>query len=516
MHRRAAAVLVLSCAVALVWGGGPARARDVASDIDAHLTRYHDAGLFNGAALVASGRKVVFKKGYGYADFEWRIPNTPDTKFRLGSITKQFTATLILQLIGEGKLSLETKLSDALPYYRKDTGARITIHQLLNHTSGIPSYTGRPDFMRDVARDPYGVREFVEKFCSGDLEFEPGSRYAYNNSGYFLLGAIVEHLTGKSYEKVLAERVLVPLGMRATGYDRSAPILEKRARGYSRGPAGVTNADYLDMSLPYAAGSLYSTVEDLFIWDQALYGDAVLPAATKATMFTPGLQNYGYGWTITRPRIGVDHVERLAIGHGGGINGFNTLIQRIPDDGHLVVLLNNTGGTNLNAMFQGVADILYGRTPPAPRRPIAPVLYQTIADRGIDAAVENYRTVQATRAAEFDLTAPQLDGLGRALVAEGRSAEAIRIFTLNVETYPKEARAYLGLAEGHAAAGDTASAVKALAKALEIDPGNRAAVERLNQLVRRYGPKGRGAGPLTSEGRAFTSEGRAFRPGQID
>ena len=170
--------------------------------IESLLNRYHELDVFNGAALVAENGKVIFKKGFGLADFEWRIPVTTDTKFRLGSITKQFTAALLLQLVEEGKVSLETSLGDALPCYRKDTGAIITIHQLLTHTSGIPSYTGLPNF-KDVRRGSYAVRDFVLEYCSGDLEFEPGAKFRYNNSGYFLLGAIIEQaIINKSKIKI--------------------------------------------------------------------------------------------------------------------------------------------------------------------------------------------------------------------------------------------------------------------------------------------------------------------------
>jgi|SRR5215216_7551077 len=141
----------------------------------------------------------------------------PDTKFRIGSVTKQFTAALILQLVEEGKIKLDGKISDYLTDYRKDTGGKVTIHQLLNHTFGIPSYTNRPDFSAEISRNLYSVADFVKKFASGGLEFEPGSKFSYNNSGYSLLGAIIEKVTGKSYETVLTERILKPLGMTNSG-----------------------------------------------------------------------------------------------------------------------------------------------------------------------------------------------------------------------------------------------------------------------------------------------------------
>src|SRR4029453_12484171 len=205
------------------------------------------------------------------------------------------------------------------------TGDRVTIHQLLNHTSGIPSYTGLPNFFQDISRNPYKVTDFVKKYASGDLEFEPGSKFSYNNSGYFLLGAIIEKVTGKPYEQVLKENIFEPLGMKNTGYDHFDTLIQKRATGYQKagGDDRYVNAPYLDMSIPYAAGSLYSTVEDLYLWDQALYGDSLLSAELKELMFKPALENYAYGWTIRKTSFD----EKIpVIAHNGGINGFSTTI----------------------------------------------------------------------------------------------------------------------------------------------------------------------------------------------
>ena len=463
---------------------GSLAADDKPGAIESLLKRHHELGAFNGAALVAENGKVIFKNGFGLADFEWKIENAPDTKFRLGSITKQFTATLVLQLVEQGKLSLDTPLGVALPYYRQDTGAQVTIHHLLNHTSGIPSYTGQPKFSSEVSRDPYEVRDFVLKYCSGELEFEPGAKYRYNNSGYFLLGAILEQVTGKSYAEVLEERILSPVGMRATGYDLAAPLLDRRARAYERSLRGVRNAPYLDMSLPFAAGALYSTVEDLYLWDQALYADQVLPKPARERMFTPNLEKYGYGWVIDKQPIGPGKAERLVVGHGGGINGFNTLIRRVPKDRHLVVLLNNTGGTNLDGMFAGIADILYGRTPVPVKQPVATAIYEAIEKSGVAAAVERYRELKASRAEEFDLTEPQLNNVGYELLAQKRTADAVEIFKLNVELFPQSGNVHDSLAEAHMKAGQKDLAIKNYAKSLELDPTNRNAVDQLATLLK--------------------------------
>jgi CubicO group peptidase (beta-lactamase class C family) len=463
----------------------PALPADKAAAIDALLRRYQEVGTFNGATLVAENGKVIFKKGFGLADFEWKIPNATDTKFRLGSITKQFTATVVLELVEERKLTLQTTLADALPYYRKDTGGRITIHQLLNHTSGIPSYTGLPGFFKDVSRDAYGVKEFVSKYCSGDLEFEPGSKFAYNNSGYFLLGAVIEQVTGRTYAQVVKERIFDPLGMRSSGYDLGDRIIEKRARGYERTLPGVRNASYLDMSLPFSAGALFSTVEDLYLWDQALYTDKVLPKSAKERMFTPGLDNYAYGWQVEKKPIGPAKAERLVVWHGGGINGFNTRISRIPDERHLVVLLNNTGSTNLEGIFSGIADILYGRTPPPPKQPVALVLIETIEKEGVAAAVARYRELKAGSAAEFDLSEDQLNGLGYELLGRDRTADAIEVFKLNAEAFPESANTYDSLGEAYAKAGEKDLAIQSYARSLEKDPRNQNAIQQLSALSKQ-------------------------------
>jgi CubicO group peptidase (beta-lactamase class C family) len=342
-----------------------------ARKIDELMTLYNSLGQFNGAVLVAEKGEVIFKKGYGLANIEWDIPNAADTRFRLGSITKQFTSMLIMQLVEQGKLKLDGKITEYLPDYRKDTGDRVTVHHLLTHTSGIPSYTDQPGFFPNVSRNPYKVGEFVTKHASGDLRFEPGSKFAYNNSGYFLLGAIIEKVTGKTYEEVLKEKIFDPLGMKDSGYDHSDTVMKKRAAGYEKRPSGIINAPYLDMSLPYAAGSLYSTVEDLYLWDQALYTDKLISAKSKELIFKPFLDNYAYGWSVAKAKVGNTEETVSSIGHGGGINGFNTLIQRLVDDRHLIVLLNNTGGTKLGEMSRAIAGILYGKPYDLPKTPEA-------------------------------------------------------------------------------------------------------------------------------------------------
>ena len=348
--------VLLLILLAQVYSRYAADTPDNGAKIDKLMLQYADCCSFTGTVLVSDHDKVIFKKGYGLANREWNISNTPDVKFRLGSLTKQFTSMLIMQQVAKGTIKLDGHLSDYLPDYRQDTGSKVTISQLLSHTSGIPSFTDDPKFFPDVSRNYYAVDDFVKKFCSGDLQFDPGTKFHYDNSGYFILGAILEHVTRKTYEALLKENILVPLGMRESGYDHYADILPKRASGYEEGLGGVVNAPYLDTSLPYAAGSLYSTVEDLYKWDQALYTDKLVSSDLKQKLFTPNLENYGYGWDIVTIPPNEPAAGQVMISHEGGINGFNTIEQRFIGDHDLIVIFNNTPGADLGEMAKGKSN----------------------------------------------------------------------------------------------------------------------------------------------------------------
>jgi CubicO group peptidase (beta-lactamase class C family) len=274
-------------------------------------------------------------------------------------MTKQFTALLVLQFVNDDKLRLDGHISDYLPYYRSDTGKRITVSELLSHTSGIPNFITLPGFLDGPAsRTHYTTREFAQKFCSGDLRFEPGTKFEYSNSGYFLLGAILEQVSAKSYETLLQERVFQPLGMNDSGYAHSETILPHRASGYERSPSGMQNARYYDMSIPFAAGALYSTVGDLYLWDQALYGEQLLPARLRDLLFKPNLDNYGYGWGILIPEPGAPYAGESIPMHGGTIFGFQSLIQRIVQHHETIILLDNNDGPKLFEIAQQIRQVL--------------------------------------------------------------------------------------------------------------------------------------------------------------
>ena len=476
-YRHIALVILIFTAAANV-----AFAQDKAAKIDELLKRYSEFGQFNGTALVAENGRVIYKKGFGYANFEWKIPNDTDTKFRLASITKQFTSAVILQLVEQGKIKLDGHVTDYLPDYRKDTGDRVTIHHLLNHTSGIPSYTDQPGFFQNESRDNYTVAEFVKKYASGDLLFEPGSKFAYNNSAYFLLGAIIEKVTGKSYADAMKEHIFIPVGMTNSGYDLFSPIIPKRATGYQKAGNGFVNAPYLDMSLPYAAGSLYSTVEDLYLWDQALYGDKVLSAKSKELMFKPGLENYGYGFGTNNRELS-DKTKVQSVGHSGGINGFSTNIIRFVADKHLIVLLDNTSqGRYQGPIITAISNILYGKQYETAKRSIGEAVVTTASEKGIDAAIKQYRDLKAAGSKDYDFDEDELNTAGYQLLRGGKVKDAIEIFKVNVEMFPQASNPYDSLGEAYAESGDKELAIKNYRRSVELNPKNQNGIDTLKRL----------------------------------
>ena len=342
-------------------------AAPIASKMDEYLSAAAKQG-FTGSALVARDGKVIFSKGYGMANAEWDIPNTPQTKFRLGSITKQFTAASILLLQERGKLSVRDPVCKYIAECPK-TWEPVTIHHLLVHTSGIPSYTDvkSPEEFRKLSLTQVTPAGFVDSFKSKPLEFPVGEKMKYNNSGYFMLGYIIEKVSGQSYEAFLQENIFTPLKMADTGYDTHDRILKNRATGYSKRADKIVNSDYLDMTVPYAAGSLYSTVEDLFAWNEALFSDKLLSAKSREAMMTVDKNDYAYGLAVNQQH------NRKMISHGGGINGFNTILARFPEEKITTVVLRNAdyGFSSPGKISQDLAAIVLGEKYEFPRERVA-------------------------------------------------------------------------------------------------------------------------------------------------
>ncbi len=460
-----------------------AQTQSKAAQIEDLINLYSEYGQFNGSVLVAEDGEVIYKNGFGKANMEWDIPNAPNTKHRLGSITKQFTAMLILQLVEEGKLKLDVPITTYLPDYPKATGDKITLHHLLTHTSGIPNYTSFPKFFDDTSRDPFTPTDFILQFKEMELEFVPGEKFSYSNSGYFLLGVIIEKVTGKSYEDNLMEKIFKPLNMKDSGFDHQSVILKNRASGYEKRGDSYINAPYLDMSIPYSAGSLYSTVEDLYLWDRALTSNKLLSEKNKKLMFAPHIKSgsgtYGYGWGVNKMALGTATDSLTVIGHGGGINGFNTLINRTEDQ-DLVVLLNNTGGTNLGEMSLNIIKILNDQPYELPQRSLANLLRDEIIQNGVEAGIAEFEKQKNSK--EYILKENDMNSLGYQFLQTGKVKEAIAVFKLNVVEFPESSNVYDSLGEAYMEEGNKELAILNYKRSVEMDPSNENGKEMIKKL----------------------------------
>jgi CubicO group peptidase (beta-lactamase class C family) len=344
MHRLLAVVLL----------AGTCLAEDDVARMEQIIQSYVSSKQFMGSALVARDGVVQLSKGYGSANLEWDIPNTSTTKFRLGSLTKQFTAASILLLEERGKLSV----NDPVKKYMPDAPAiwdKVTIFHLLTHTSGIPSFTSFPDYGPTQAV-PTTPERLVARFRDRPLEFQPGEKWNYSNSGYVLLGYLIEKITGDSYARFVRENIFQPLEMQDSGYDSNSAIIRRRASGYSPGLSGPQNAGFVDMSIPHAAGALYSTTEDLMRWEQGLYGGKLLTPASLVKMTTPFKEDYAFGLSVHTVN---DH---KVIEHNGGIEGFNATLAYYPDAKLVVVVLGNLNGDAPEEIGKKVAAVAFGET----------------------------------------------------------------------------------------------------------------------------------------------------------
>jgi CubicO group peptidase (beta-lactamase class C family) len=333
--------------------------------LQAHLA----TGKFMGAVLVARGDEVLHQEGYGKANLELDVPNSPETVFRLGSLTKQFTAAAILQLQDQGRLNVNDTLDKYLP--DAPHAGEVTLSQLLSHSSGIPD---PPELAEGSGgsglRLAHTANETISQVVGQPLEFTPGSQYHYCNVCYMILGRVIEEVSGQSYADYLTQHIFQPAGMTATGIDEASRVLPHRASGYTWNGETYSNSEFVDLSNVGAAGVLYSTVGDMYKWDRALYSDKLLSTAAREAFFTPRVSrgdgsSYAFGWVI------VATPEHTLAEHSGVVNGFVTFAIRDPVTQLYVVVLSNVENLAAQEVAQGLAAIAYGEPYDVPGQPPA-------------------------------------------------------------------------------------------------------------------------------------------------
>lgn len=348
MMRKLLSLGIMLCLLQPVW------AQDEAAKIDSLITAFNRIHQFNGSALVARQGTVLLDKGYGYKNVANKQPNAANSIFQLGSITKQFTSAVILKLQEEKKLSVNDPVSKYFPDFPK--GDSITIHQLLTHTAGIFNYTNDRRFMENEVSIPKSREQMMALFKDKPLDFSPGSSWNYSNSGYSLLGYIIEAATGKSYEQVVRQYLFAPAKMTHSGFDFTNLKNINKTTGYFAVNDRETKvAPIVDSTVAYAAGSIYATTGDLYNWHKALQKNIVLTNQQQELAYTVVKRKYGYGWSI-------DSIAgKRRVGHNGGIHGYITSFSRVPQDDVCIVLLSNASDKSLDDIKKGIYAILYNQ-----------------------------------------------------------------------------------------------------------------------------------------------------------
>ncbi|WP_207493889.1 serine hydrolase [Aridibaculum aurantiacum] len=384
--------------------------QSTAEKLDAYLKAAERAGIFNGSVLVSDKGQVILSNGYGLKDADAKVMNDANSIFQIGSVTKQFTATIILRLAEQGKLSLNDKVSKYLPEF--PNADKFTIEHLLSHTAGIYNYTNNSEFMKNEVEKPINSQVFYAMVKDKPLEFEPGSKFNYSNSGYMLLGYIIEKVTNKPYEQVVRKEIFQPLAMNNSGFDFTHLQHKDKAIGYTLVSDGKgARAPIVDSTVCYAAGAIYSTVGDLQKWNAAVLSGKILKKASLQNAFTPRHSGYGFGWAV-------DTVAgKPAIVHSGGIHGFLSYNGIFPAENSSIVVLTNSGVAKPGKVFKDIAAILNGQPYELPKAKTAVTVderilkqyegvYEITPQFSITVRVQDGQLkAQATNQPEFDLYA---------------------------------------------------------------------------------------------------------------
>lgn len=479
--------------IAIAFAGFTSANAAPAADVrTAHLDRlakrYHAIGQLDGAVLVADQGKVLYHRAFGLANREWQVKHSTDSAFRVASLTKQFTATLIMQLAQQGKLRLDDKIGQYVPELQPEVGQKVTLHQLLNHTSGVVDYANFPGFWARRLAEKVPKADFLA-IMNHPLEFEPGTKANYSSSNYTLLGWVIEKQTGKPYGEALDEMILRPLGMNRTAYESPDRLIPRLASGYSRVLAGYQPAAPVWIPNIGAGGGVVSTTGDFFKLDRALAGDSLLLPESKRQMFTPyakdniwGDLGYGYGWLAGSRTIAGK--PRLLHEHGGNGNGFRTLVTRYPDDGKLVVIFLNEGngnkGKEIYNMSSAFSQVLFGAKVDLPRPALHTLVAEEIQRIGVPAALARFDALLAKSGKPAD--ANGLNRLAYQYHDAGQAATGIAILQRAAVHYPDDANLHDSMGELYLATGDKANAIAEFARTVEMDPNNTYAAKMLTKL----------------------------------
>lgn len=445
------------------------------------MKKYHAFNMFEGSVLVAEQGKVVYKGAFGLANREWNIPNTTDTKFMIGSVSKPVTALLMLIQVQKGLISLDKTISDYIPEFNKTNGSQITIRQLLSHTSGMPNYDIIPDFFPRISRKNYTREEYIKIYMDSALQFKPGSQFFYSSWGYFTLGYIMERVTGKSYSQLMKEDIFDKLGMNGSGSYFHTQIVPKRATGYDYTLGGFTSGDFRDQSNTMGTGDLYSTVEDLFKLHIAITNHTLLNKELTQEMLKPGMSpiQYGYGWF--NKNLKYTDTDSVATNfHLGMTDGFIAFMLRIPSTNSMTVILCNASPTDFFGITKDLMKVLYNK-PVHLKEPLQKVTERVLAAKGAVAAVKEYKLLRKDTA-KYYVDWISMNFLVEQLTTLKRYEDARIIGELNAEEFPDRDLVFFTLGKAYEALNMKKEAIAAYEKTLRLFPNYEEAKNRLKEL----------------------------------
>lgn len=442
---------------------------------------YHNYNMFDGAVLVAENGKVIYKDAFGPANREWNIPNSTDTKFMIGSVSKPLTATLVLIQVQKGLLSLNKTIEDYLPEFKNKPAGSVTIKQLLNHTSGMPNYDIIKDFFPKFSRQYFTREDYIKVYIDSPLAFKPGTNYAYSSWGYFTLGYIMERVTNKSYAQLMSEDIFKKIGMINSGSYYHTQIVPNRATGYDYSFGGFTSSDFRDQSNTMGTGDIYSTVEDIFKFHMALANNSLLNKELTDEMFTAGIEpaNYGYGWFNKQFKYTpTDSI--FSNFHLGMTDGFISFIRRIPSTNSLVVILCNSSPTDFFGITNNLFKVLYNK-PVSMKEPLHKKMETVIQQSGAAKAIDEYEKLK-TDTAHYYVDWISMNFIAQQLLNLKRYNDAELIGENNVKYFPDKDLVMVTMGNIYLALNKKEDAIKFYKRTLEITPGFEEAKNRLREL----------------------------------
>lgn len=448
------------------------------------MKAYHDYNMFDGSVLVAENGKVIYQAAFGMANREWDIANTLETKFMIGSVSKPITAMLMLIQVEKGLVELNKTIADYIPQFQGKPGAKITIKQLLSHTSGMPNYDITKDFFPRVSRQNFTREEYMKTYLDSALAFTPGSRYLYSSWGYFTLGYIMEKVTGKTYAQLMKQDIFNKIGMSNSGSYYHTQVVKNRATGYDYSLGEYTSSDFRDQSNTMGTGDIYSTVEDLFKFHLAIQNHTLIGKKLTNEMLTPGMKpaDYGYGWFNKNFKYTpTDSVTSNF--HLGMTEGFISFMLRIPSTNSLVVILGNSSPTDFFGITGNLTKVLYGKTVKV-KQPVHKAIEKAIAQKNIDLAVEQFKRMKADTA-NYYVDWISMNFMAEQLLSMKRLEDARLIAENNVLEFPNKDLVMVTMGNIYLALNRKNDAIAAYKKALTIYPGYEEARNRLKELEQK-------------------------------